>query len=184
MSQAGPLSGSSGPPAGEIEFDTDAASPAISAAGVIIFTGGSTSLSTAAGIQTSGSTGGNTMSVELTNRVTGTVTTTNATPTSLAIFALSPTPGVYNFDLSIAAFDVTDSAGAGWAIFGTVRSDGTDTFLVEAPDKITNQEAATLATDANLLAGGVGVNQAIVQVTGIAGKTINWKLVGTYVVVN
>lgn len=181
MSQAGALSTQSSPPAGEITFVTDVDSPAITVGGVINVLGGSTSANTTAGIRTDGSTGGDTFTVELTNRVLGTVTTNDATPTNLAIFALSATPGVYNFDLNIVAFDTTDTLGAGYALFGTVRSDGTNTVLCGVPDKIQNPEAGLPLIQCDLVAGGVGVNQALVVVTGFAATTINWRLVGTYV---
>jgi hypothetical protein len=173
-------------PPGSNEFVTDINSPAVPAAGVLDVFGGSTSSGNVNGIQTSGSSGGNVLTIQLTNRVIGSITTTNATPTTLAILALAGVPAVYSFDMNIAALDTTDSLGAGYQLFGTVRSDGTNTYLVGTPDKVKNEEGtlAGSSIDVSILAGGLGSNNAIVQVTGVAATSIDWNMVGYYVAVS
>ena len=158
---------------------------AVPAANVLLVDGFDSTENNDNGIITKGGVVGtgtsNEVDVVVTNRIRGTVTTTNATLTTLSSFACGATPGVYNFDIQIAAFDVTDTAGCGYFISGSVRTDGATATLVGTPDKITNEEAATVACDANLIVSG---NNAIVQVTGIAAKTIHWKSLSQYIFVS
>ncbi len=183
MSQAGIINTTSGPvpPTVPTSFVTDINSPSIPIANVENVIGGTVTTNNVKGIQTDGSSGSNTLTIQLTNRIQGTVTTTNATPTVLTTFALGATPGVYNFDIQIAGYDLTDTAGVGYFISGSIRTTGAAAVLVGTPDKITNEEAATTAADANLVVSG---NNAIVQVTGIAAKTIDWNALSQYIFVS
>lgn len=169
------------PPAVPTSFVTDVNSPAIPALNILNEVGGTTSTNNNNGIQTDGSSGSNTLTIQLTNRVPGSVTTANSTPTTLSTFALGVTPGVYNFDIQVAGYDITDTAGVGYFISGSVRTTGAAAVLVGTPDKITNEEASTTACDANLIVSG---NNAIVQVTGINAKTINWRSLSQYIFVS
>lgn len=100
----------------------------------------------------------------------------------MSTFALGATPGVYNFDIQIVGFDVTDTEGVGYFISGSVRTTGAAASLVGTPDKIINEVVGvTTAADASLIVSG---NNAIVQVTGIAGKTFNWKALSQYIFVS
>ncbi len=147
------------------------------AANVLNVPGGSVTTNNNNGIQTDGSSGSNTLTVELTNRITGSVTTSNATPTTIASFSLGATPGVFTFDIQIACFNATDVNGDGYFISGSARTDGATATLCGTPDKIVNEEVADTA-DANMVVSG---NNVIVQATGIAGKTHRWRTVATYV---
>lgn len=184
MSQAGIVSSTSAPvpPAVPTSFVTNINSPSIPIANVENVVGGTVTTNNANGVQTDGSSGSNTLTIQLTNRVQGLVTTSNATPTTLATLALGSTPGVYNFDIQIVGYDLTDAAGVGYFISGSVRTTGAAAVLVGTPDKITNEEAGvTTAADANLVVSG---NNAIVQVTGIAGKTFNWNTLAQYIFIS
>lgn len=123
----------------------------------------------------------NNLEIVLTNRVSGVGSTNSATPLTIAILALGATPGVYNFDIQVAGYDVTDTAACGYFISGSIRTTGLAAVVVGTPDKITNEEAATIACDANLVVSG---NSALVQVTGIAGKNINWRALAQYIFVS
>ena len=147
----------------------------------IFLVGGSLSTNNTNGITTTGNAGASTETVNLTNRVQGIVTTADATSTTLTSFSLGATPGVYNFDIQISGYDLTDTAGVGYFISGSVRTTGAAGVLVGTPDKIVNEETATVTCDANLIVSG---NNAIVQVTGIAGKTINWRALSQYIFVS
>jgi hypothetical protein len=150
--------------------------------GVLEFLGRETSLNNDKGIQTDADPdNGNVVYVELTNRIQAKITTNNNTPTTITTFNLGTTPGVYTFDINIAAFDVTDSLGIGYSIFGTTRTDGTTAVICGTPDKIVNEEAGTSAADANIVVSG---NDVIIQVTGLTGKTINWNSISTYIFVS
>jgi hypothetical protein len=168
------------PPAVATSYVTDVNSPAIPAANILNVVGGSSSVDNINGIRTDGSTGSNTLTVQLTNRFQGTLTTTNATPTNISTFALGVVPGVYTFDVNVAGYDVTDSLGLGYSIFGTVRTDGATATICGIPDKIANPETGAGAADCNIVVSG---NSVSIQATGIAAKTIRWNAVTTYVLV-
>lgn len=133
------------------------------------------------GIITKGGVGGtgtsNEVDVVLTNRILGTLTTNNATPTTITSFSLGATPAVFTFDIQIACFNITDVNGDGYFISGSARTDGTTATLCGTPDKIVNEEVVDTA-DANMVVSG---NTIIVQATGIAAKTHRWKTLITYV---
>lgn len=165
------------PPTVPTSFVTDVNSPAIPAANVLNEIGGSTSINNNNGIQTDGSSGGNTLTVQLTNRITGAVTTTDATPTALVSFSLGATPAVFTFDVQIACFNVTDVNGDGYFISGSTRTDGATATLCGNPDKIENEEVMDTA-NADMIVSG---NNMVIQAIGIAGKTHRWRAVITYV---
>lgn len=122
--------------------------------------------------------------VSLNFKVVGTGTTVGATTADLITFALGATPANFIFDANVSAFataGVGSPAGAGYSLFGSTRTTGAAASLVGTPDKITNEEAALATADANLIVSG---NNAILRVTGVAGLTINWKVVATYVEVS
>ena len=123
----------------------------------------------------------NEVDVVITNRIRGSVSTTDATPTIISSFPCGATPGVYNFDIQVGGFDLTDVAGCGYFMSGSVRTNGTTAFLVGTPDKIVNEELVTKPCDANLAVSG---NNAIILVTGIAAKNINWKCLSQYIFVS
>lgn len=169
---AGPV-----PPTVPETFVTDVNSPAVPAANILNEIGGSTSVNNNNGIQTDGSSGGNTLTIQLTNRITGSVTTTDATPTTLVSFPLGSTPAVFTFDVQIACFNVTDVNGDGYFISGSTRTDGATATLCGNPDKIENEEVMDTA-NADMIVSG---NNMVIQAIGIAGKTHRWRAVITYV---
>lgn len=122
------------------------------------------------GIMTTGS--GSTVNAVLTNRATGTVTTTDATPTTAITFSLGATPGVYYFRGSIVAYDLTDVAGGAYDFSTGFRTDGATATELGTEYKDVFEEAAMATADFNVLASG---NNLIVQVVGIAAKTIDWN---------
>lgn len=119
----------------------------------------------------------NEVDVILTNRVQGTVTTTDATTTSIISFTL-PVAGVYAFDVNIASFNITDTLGAAYAVFVGVRGTGAAATKLNPEDKIVNEEVGDTGCDVTASVSG---NSMLIQATGIAGKTIKWQAVGTYV---
>ena len=182
MSQAGELNTAQGPvpPYVATSYVTDVNSPAIPAANILDVFGGTLDINNNNGIQTDGSSGSNVLTIQLTNRIQGTVTTSDATPTTLASFDLGTTPGVYTFDIQISGFDTTDKLGAGFFISGSIRTTGLVGTVCGTPDKIDNLETGLVGPDATLTVSG---NDAIIQVTGKAATDINWRTIATYVLV-
>ena len=165
------------PPTVATSYVTDINSPAIPAANVLNVPGGTVSTNNINGVQTDGSSGGDTLTVQLTNRITGTLTTADGVSQAVITFPL-PTTGNYAFDVNISAYNTTDTAGASYAIFVGVKSVAGSATKLNLEDKIVNEEAAMSGCDVSVSASG---NSAVFSVTGIAGKTIDWVAVGTYV---
>lgn len=133
------------------------------------------------GILTSGNAGTFTESIYLTNYSQQTTTTTNATPDTSMTIALGATPGVYTFDINVSSYNLTDTLGAGFSLFGTIRTTGAAGVMAGVPDKIVNPEGAMSASDVNLTISG---NNAVISVLGIAAKTINWRTIIFYTFVS
>lgn len=169
------------PPTVPTIFPTDVNSPAIPAANTLNIFGNFVTDNNNNGIQTDGSSGGNTVTVQLTNRILGTVTTTDATLTTIVTFPL-PTDGTYAFDFNIAAYNTTDILGAGYSLFvGMISTAGVATKL-NLEDKIVNEQTGMSGCQVSAAASGGSI---IIQVTGLGApnKTINWIAIGTYVFV-
>lgn len=179
MSQAGIINvaggGGGGTPIQTVTGNTGG--PVPPTANNINLIGGQTSNNDLNGITVAGNAGTSTEVFTLTNRISGSVTTSNATPTTIASFSLGATPAVFTFDIQIACFNATDVNGDGYFISGSARTDGATATLCGTPDKIVNEEVADTA-DANMIVSG---NSIIIQATGIAGKTHRWKTLATYI---
>lgn len=169
------------PPSVPTSFVTDINSPSVPSANLENVFGGFVATDNANGIQTDGSSGSNTLTIELTNRLGGSGTTVGATTADLVIFSLGSTAATYVIDANFCGFNASTPAGAGYSIFGCVRTDAVTAFLVDIPDKINNEDAALVPCNADLVVSG---NNAILRVTGVAGLTVNWAVVATYVKVS
>lgn len=123
----------------------------------------------------------NEVDIVITNRIRGSVNTAGSIPTIVNLFPLGSTPGVYNFDVQICGFDSTDQLGAGYFISGAIRATGAAGVLIGTPDKIINEEPGTVNCDASLI---VFNNNAAIQVTGLTGKSIDWKYLANYIFVS
>lgn len=173
MSQAGIINTSSGPvpPTVPTSFVTDVNSPAIPAANVLDVFGRETTVNNINGIQTDGSSGGNVLTVQLTNRATGSVTTTDATLTTIITFPLSASTTVYGLNGLIIARDVTDVAGGFYAFDSAVKTDGVT--ATEIGTEYTTQIEDVVMEPSDIFTSVSG-NNILVQVQGIVGKTIDW----------
>lgn len=159
------------PPTVATSYVTDVNSPAIPAANVLNVVGGTTTDINTDGVQTDGSSGSNTLTVQLTNRLTGTLTTTDATLTTILTLPLGATPSVWFVGGDITAYDITDSAGAGYSLNAVVKTDGASATEVGV-EYTTELEDAAMVT-ADLISSASG-NNLLIRVQGIAGKTVNW----------
>jgi len=173
MSQAG-ITISGGAPAVPTSFTTDSG-VAVPVANNLFIYGIDSIANNDNGIATSGS--GSTVNVILTNRATGTVTTADATPTTALTFALGAVPGVYFFEGNIVAYDVTDVAGGAYSFVSGFRTTGAAAVEISTEFKDVFEEAAMATADFTISGSA---NNVIIQVQGIAGKTIDWNVTLTY----
>jgi hypothetical protein len=170
------------PPSVATSYVTDINSPSIPIANVEKVLGGSVTTNNVKGIQTDGSSGSNTITAELTNRITGSATTTDgSTPVIVYTFPLGATPGVYQFTINVVGFDLTDNIGAAFTSFRGVRTTGAAGVLINANTAAEGEEGAMTVAE---VVNGISGNNLILTVTGLAGKTIHWQALTTYVFVS
>lgn len=179
MSQAGIINvaggGGGGAPIQTLTGNTGGAVPPT--ANNIFIVGGTSTANNANGITFAGNPGTSTLTGTLTNRISGQVTTANATPTTIITFPLGATPGVYTFNGDITAFDITDSAGASYGVISGVRTDGATATEIGTQFNTNFEEFAMITADIDVT---VSANNVIFQVTGVAGKTIDWDAFFNY----
>lgn len=162
------------PPQVPITFQEDTGS-AQSVANVINIFGLDSTTNNDNGITTTGS--GNTVTILLTNRATGSVSTSDATPTTIITFPLGSTAGVYYFNGDLAAYDLTDVAGGAYSFTSGARTSGVAGADLGTEFKDVLEDAAMLTADYDVSVSG---NNLIISVTGVAGKSINWNCYLTY----
>ncbi len=157
------------PPSVATSYVTDSG-VAVPVANILNVLGSDTVVNNDNGLRTIGSV--NTVTVQLTNRSTGQITTTDATPTTGISLALGATPGTYIIDGLIAAYDVTDTASGGYGFTSVVRTTGAAAIEIGTDNTLEYEDAAMATADINV---GVTLNTFVVDVTGIVGKTIDWN---------
>jgi len=102
---------------------------------------------------------------------TGTAQTIGAVTADLLTIPLGATPGTFQFEARVKAFEATIPAGAGYNIYGTFTTDGLVATLV-GQQPIFNEDAALSPADAYFIPSG---NNAVLQVLGVALLTIEWS---------
>jgi hypothetical protein len=175
MSQAGSLStGGSGPipPTVATSYVTDVNSPAVPAANILNVPGGSTTTNNDHGIQTDGSSGSNTLTIQLSNRQTGTVTTADATLTTIISFPLGATPSTFYVYGNVQAFNSTNPAGGGYSYSGAYRTDGAT--ATELGTEFHDEFEDPVLTGSDIFLNTSG-NNVLLQVQGVAATSINWN---------
>ncbi len=123
---------------------------------------------------------GNVLQIILTNRLAGTGTSTNASVLNLSTLTLGSSAGVYRFQFYISGRDTVSGDGIGYTVFASAKTNGVTATIISTPFVDNDEDASLVAASADFVASG---NTVILQVTGVAGRTINYSSVGTYVVV-
>ena len=182
MSQAGVISISGGGGGGSpIETLTgNSGGPVPPTANNIFVLGGESSVNNTNGITVIGNPGTSTETVTLTNRITGSTTTSDGAGQTqvFSTFALGATPGTYLFDTNIAAFNKTASLGASYKVSVTRRTTGAADFGIEPDTFIQKEEGAMIGVSVTVLTSG---NNFSISVTGLSGNVIDWVALTTYV---
>lgn len=170
MSQSGANSSSSGPvPPTVATTYTEDSGTATPAANNLNVNGSN-------GIKTSGT--GSTVTISIQNGITSNTTTTNNETVTITSIPLSSSTQVYSFDIRVAAYRTSGGAGAGFNIWGTVRTNGTTASLVGTPDKVVNLDPLLSSANSNLSVSG---NNAIITVTGVSAIPMQWGSFSVYV---
>ena len=131
------------------------------------------------GIQTS-STGNNTLTISLTNRLQGTAQTIGAVTGDIITFGLGGATAVFRFEFLVAGEDAGTGDGVGYSVWGAARTDGATATIIQTPFVDADEDATLSAAEINLIASA---NNVILRFTGVAGQTIDLSGVGQYVVV-
>ncbi len=180
MSQAGIISASNvtPPPAVPTSFVTDVNSPAIPVANILNVVGGYVITDNVNGIQTDGSSGSNTETIQLTNRFQTSVSYSDAVQHTIYSLSLGATPAVYLFQFTVVAFNSTSSLGAVYNIQVPIRTDGaTATGIVQQDIYLAEEGAMSGIT---ISGGKLAPNSFFVSVQGYNSDTIKYNLTGTY----
>ena len=163
------------PPAVPTSFVTDVNSPAVPLANVLNVVGGASTDNDVDGIRTDGSSGSNTITVQLTNRFRQSTTTTGAASSSVTLLS-ALAAGTYVLDIKVGAYATLGGpASNGYTIVGAVRSTGAAAVLLPGQQRDSFEETA----DTNAVINVSG-NTITVDVTGAAGFNFNWVVSGEY----
>jgi hypothetical protein len=163
------------PPQVPTSFVTDNGT-VVPAGNVVNINGGTSTVNNTNGIQViANPNGSNNEIVQLTNRAVGSTTTVGAVTAPVITFPLGAVPGTYTFDIQVAGFataGVGSPLAAGFTVVGAVRTTGAAAILI--PTQVVDHfEEGALSACTCLL--GVSGNNALVNVTGVAGFTIDWQ---------
>lgn len=184
MSQAGIISTTAGPvpPTVATTYVTDVNSPAVPAANILDVFGGNYELDNILGIQTDGSSGGNVLTIQLTNRLAGQVDTVDNATENLIVFPTVPplSDGTYLLRFDISAFNHDDNgSGATFEVQGTITSNAGTITLNGTPTRI--MVGDTTIFNVSLIDVQPGAGIISLRVTGVLGKLITWRGILTYV---
>ena len=167
------------PPAVPTSFVTDVNSPAIPDSNVLNVVGGDTTANNANGIRTDGSSGGDDLTVQLTNRTSTSVTTSDGGGQSQTTTLFTPTVSTgITFTLIVTGYDATNNEVAGGELLGIARRSGAGvTVVVGTNDTFDEADAGLAATDWDIITDGTDIQASF---TGVAGRSIAWSAVFIY----
>jgi len=162
-------------------FRADDATQAVPVANILNVFSRQTSDDADFGIQTTADPNGSqNFYIELTNRLTGTVTTTDGTLTTIATLPMGTTASVIYLSGNVQAFNASTPAGGGYSFTGAFRNTGGGGSVaveigVEFKDQF--EELALEPSEVFLIASG---NDIVLQVQGVVGLSVNWNSLITY----
>jgi hypothetical protein len=172
MSQAGIVNTSSGPvpPTVATSYVTDNGT-AIPASNVLNVNGSN-------GIVTSANPNlSNNLVISLQNTQVDTGQTIGLQTINLSTIPLGAA-GTYFFESRLAAYTSSGPLGGGFSTYTTLRSDGSSATLIGDTDAIEHMEGALIGVVIEMVPSG---NNAVLQVTGVTGLTIDWGAISVYV---
>ena len=175
MSQAGANSASNSPSGDINQITPDVGTVIIPVAGNINLIGGQTSANTDFGIRTSGA--ADTGTIQLTNRLTGTVTTSNATPTTIITVTLAASQTSYSMSGVVTVIVPATGDSASYDFQAAFKTSGVVAAEIGTEYPTTFEDTSLAPADITISASG---NTVILQVIGVAATTIHWDAILNY----
>lgn len=168
------------PPQVPTSFVTDSGT-AIPVANVLNVPGNTSTINNLHGIQTTGS--GNTMTVQLTNRVQGSASTTGASTNALITLPLGATPGTYTIFVRVSGFEPTGPSSTSYFEYICAATNGTTARIVSSgdSDEVCLEDAALNASDVLITASA---NNLVISALGVTGLNVDWNADGLYTFVS
>lgn len=168
-------------PSVPIQFTADDATIAVPAANNLNVFSRDTIANNTNGIETTASpNGSDNLYIQLTNRISVSTTTSDATPTSVAI--MTPTNGTsMTFTLTLTAYDSANNVALGGEQIGLVRKAAGVVTVIGTNDTFDEYDVALAANDWEIAASA---GNLVLTVTGIAGHTLDWQATFVYIQVS
>lgn len=156
---------------------------AVPLANVLKVNGFSVETDTQDGIQTIAvPDGSNELDIALTNRFFGNTTTVGIGSSTIMVLTLALGLGnlSYRFEAQVVGRDVGSGNTVGYSIFGSAKTNGTTASIVEIPYQDIDQDSPLFTSALSIVTSG---NNILFNVTGTLGFVINYRGLGTYIVV-
>lgn len=171
------------PPSVATSYTTQSGT-AVPSANVLIINAGDSTENNDNGIISKGGVLGtgtaNEVDIVLTNRITGSVSTTGIVTSTIMTFTPPAAEGVYDFSINICAWITAGQIGSTYQMLGAVKSDGLGTFAtIGTPIRTMRGESVTF--DVTQVDVSISGSSILVTATGLAATTIKWTGLMTYV---
>ncbi len=122
---------------------------------------------------------GDTLYVELTNRLTSTLPAVAGTTTNLIDFDLGLLVSAYRFNFEVVGIDPILSNSIGFTLMATFKNSGVTASIIQTPFVDADEDIGATLT---MVAGaGINATHAILQLTLPAGNDMSVQTVGTYI---
>lgn len=166
------------PPEVATQYTTDFQADQITPNGIAIPSGNNLNVLGGSGIETYvDPNNGDNLFIKVKNSTTDTGQTIGVTTINLSLIDCSAI-GTYFFTSQLAAFEATTPAGAGAQLYTTIISDGVNATVIDDTDAVAHRSPALAAINYQFTTSGTN---ALLQVTGAAGLTIDWGAITIYV---
>ena len=119
----------------------------------------------------------NELDVVITNRATAQITTIDATLTPIITLPLGATQAVFSVGGTVTVIIPSTGAGASYDFSAAIKTSGVASTEIGAEYPTTFEDTSLSTANIFFVASG---NNAVLQVLGVAGTTINWDAYLTF----